>query len=74
MLACLWGKTFSPSEQRTLVGVVGQGKWLGATDFHSYVLSYVRYRATYRAGNHSSLRLRDYCEHLEEKAGCSCQG
>ena len=51
----------------------GWGDWLGAADFHSYILSYVRYKATSRSGNHSSLHPRGYCEHLEEKAGRGCQ-
>lgn len=36
--------------------------------------SCVGHRVTCRSGNHRSLNPGGYCEDLEEKAGCGCQG
>lgn len=72
VLPYLWAKIHFPLVNRE--PWQEWGDWLGPTDFHSYVLSYVRYRASYRLGNHSSLHPRDYCEHLEGKTACGCRG
>lgn len=63
------GQAIFPGEQ-TELGVV-DAAW--GPPFPPYVLSYARYRATCRSGNHRSLHPGGYCEHLEEKAGCGCQ-